>query len=133
MTGSPPTTDSTLKTLIEEHEVFEPCSACGRPVVQLSTHRCPSAGEQHPTTRAERERRAERDGRADDDLVGVFLRASGNTYAYHELDGDGEPRCPTRNPSKAQKFEVVTRREAKSRGKAPCGHCRTVGQDCSGG
>lgn len=75
---------------------------------------------------------AERDDRDDQSLVGVFQRAYGSTYAYHELDGRQRPRCPTRNPTKAKKFEVIPRQEAKERGKAPCGHCRSLEDDDTG-
>lgn len=109
-----------------EDDVFERCPSCGTIVVQLATHQCPSTAQRDGSTREERERMAERDDRDDQALVGVFQRASGSTYAYHELDGRQQPRCPTRNPTKAKKFEVMQRQEAKERGKAPCGHCRSL-------
>lgn len=124
MTGSLDPSHASLGALIDECDHFEQCSSCGRTVVQLSTHQCPPPPQRGVTTREKRERRASRDDRDDHDLVGVFRRANGNTYAYHELDEEFEPRCPTRNPTKAQKFELLTRNEAKSLGKAPCGHCR---------
>ena len=113
-------------------DVFERCASCGTIVVQLSTHQCPSTSRGDGSTREERERLAERDDRDDQALVGVFQRASGSTYAYHELDARGRPRCPTRNPTKAKKFEVIRRQEAKERGKAPCGHCRSLEGDDGG-
>lgn len=123
MTGDRVTTDASLAALIAASDAFERCPSCGRTVVQLSTHQCPSTDHPPPSTRKERERRAERDARSDDDRVGLYCRSNGNTYAYHELDDDGRPCCPSRNPSKASKFVVVSRREAKDRGRSPCGHC----------
>lgn len=105
-----------------DEDAFRRCDECGSIVVQLSTHRCPT--EDSPSTRAERERRAGDDERDPDDLVGVYRRANGHTYAYHELDENDRPCCPTRNPSLAQRFEVVTRNRAQELGKSPCGHCR---------
>lgn len=69
--------------------------------------------------RDHRKRRAARDDPDDDDSVGVYRRTKWDTYAYYELDDEFEPRCPTRSPTKAQKFEILTRRGAKSLGKAP--------------
>lgn len=122
MTGYLSQTESDLTGRLQESQVFERCDACGHAVVQLSTHRCPT-GPSSPTTRAERERRERRDDRDGAELVGVYRRSNGNSYAYHELDDDGEPCCPTRNPPKAKKFELIPRREAQAQGKSPCGHC----------
>lgn len=124
MSRSEPEPDATLSAIIRESEDFERCASCGRTVVQLATHQCPPRDRPRRNNRETRERRADRDERADGELVGVYHRTSGNTYAYHELDADRQPRCPTRNPTKSRKFEVMTRGEAKARGKAPCGHCR---------
>lgn len=127
MTGGERDSDTSLSAAIRESDDFERCESCGRTVVQLSTHQCPTGDRPRRNNRETRERRAERDERAEEDLVGVYHRTKGNTYAYHELDADRRPRCPTRNPTKSRKFEVMTRREAKARGKAPCGHCRDGG------
>lgn len=126
MSGPQQLGNASLETLIEECDDFQRCASCGRTVVQLSTHTCPTPPQGGVASREKRERRAARDDRDEDDLVGVYRRANGNTYAYHELDEELEPRCPTRNPTKAQKFEVLTRTEAKAMGRAPCGHCRRV-------
>lgn len=112
-------TDSEPAAVGRENDeyTFHRCDECGSIVVQLSTHRCPTR--ESPSTRTERERRAGEDERDPDDLVGVYRRSNGHTYAYHELDENHQPCCPTRNPSLAQRFEVTTRDRAQELGKSP--------------
>jgi hypothetical protein len=124
MTKGQSPAEESLTALIEDCEHFESCPSCGQTVVDLSTHQCPSETLRGVGNRESRERRATRDERDDDDLVGVYRRTQGNAYAYHELDEENVPRCPIRNPTKARKFEVLRRAEARAQGKAPCGHCR---------
>lgn len=106
-------------------DVFERCPECGTIVVQLGSHRCPTdeAGV-HPN-RERREVLAERDTRDDEELVGLFQRAHGDAYAYHELE-DGQPLCGCGGNAKATTVTVIPRIEAKARGKSPCGSCRRI-------
>lgn len=106
-------------------EAFERCPGCGTFVVQLATHRCPPDEPPGPLTRERREALAAADEREDAAPVGVFQRSRGDAYAYHELDG-GDPLCGRAGVTKATGVAVVTRAEAKARGKSPCGSCRRV-------
>lgn len=106
-------------------DAFERCPDCGTFVVQLATHRCPPGEPAGSLTRERREALAAADGRADGSPVGVFRRSHGDAYAYHELDGE-EPLCGCSHNTKAEAVTVVTRAEAKARGKSPCGSCRRV-------
>jgi len=106
-------------------DAFDRCPDCGTIVVQLATHRCPSGQGVGQLTRERREELAEQDGRDDDAPVGVFQRSHGDAYAYHELDGD-QPVCGCGSNTKAEAVTVITRAEAKSRGKSPCGSCRRI-------
>lgn len=112
---------------VDVADVFERCPECGTVVVQLSTHRCPSGEGGGQLTRERREALAERDGRDEDDSVGVFRRSHGDAYAYHELE-DGQPVCGCAGNTKAERVTVISRGEAKSRGKSPCGSCRRIQQ-----
>lgn len=104
---------------------FERCPDCGTFVVLLATHRCPAEGGTEPSTRERREALAAADDRPDGSLVGVFRRSQGDAYAYHELD-DSEPVCGCAGNTKAPAVTVLTRAEAKARGKSPCGSCRRI-------
>lgn len=110
-----------LRRLVEECDAFSRCEDCGTHVVNLDSHRCSSSGDVR-TNRETLRRRAEGDDRDDDDSVGIFPRSSGNSYAYHELR-EGEVCCGCGNYAKADRLEVVTRAEAKQRGRCPCGNC----------
>lgn len=113
-----------LRQLVEECEAISRCEECGTHVVNLASHRCPSA-DTRGTNRETRRERAEGDERADDDPVGIFPRSSGNSYAYHELS-DGDVQCGCGNYTKADRLEIVSRLEAKDRGRCPCGNCERV-------
>lgn len=104
---------------------FERCPGCGTIVVQLATHRCPSDDAGVHPTRERREALAARDTRGDGEPVGVFRRAHGDAYAYHELEG-GQPLCGCAGNTKATDVTVIARIEAKARGKSPCGSCRRI-------
>ena len=106
-------------------DAFDRCPDCGTFVVQLSTHRCPPDEVTGSPTRERREALADADGRSDASLVGLYRRSHGDAYAYHELD-DGEPVCGCGANTKATALTVVTRAEAKARGKSPCGSCRRI-------
>ena len=106
-------------------DAFERCADCGTFVVQLATHRCPTEETTGQLTRERREELAEADTRSDAALVGVFRRSHGDAYAYHELD-DGQPVCGCSANTKAEAVTAITRGEAKSRGKSPCGSCRRI-------
>jgi hypothetical protein len=106
-------------------DAFDRCPDCGTFVVQLATHRCPSGRTAGSPVRERREALAEADDRGDAALVGLFQRSQGDAYAYHELDG-GEPVCGCAGVTKAATLAVVTRAEAKARGKSPCGSCRRI-------
>lgn len=116
-----------LQALVEECEDFSRCPDCGTHVVNLTTHRCPRPGTDagSPSGRADRRARADRDSRDGDDAVGVFRRARGNTYAYHELDA-GEVYCGCGEYTKAGTLDVVSRDEAKALGRSPCGTCERL-------
>lgn len=111
-----------LRTLVENCDEISRCTECGTYVVNLGSHRCPADDGGRPSGRADRLARAEGDTRDDDDEVGIFRRAHGNTYAYHELDG-GDVYCGCGEYTKAGRLDVVTRAEAKARGRSPCGNC----------
>jgi hypothetical protein len=117
--------DADLRTLVEECDDISRCEECGTHVVNLGTHRCPSEGGGRPAGRSARQRRASHDTRDDDDEVGVFRRAHGNTYAYHELD-DGDVYCGCSKYTKAGQFDIIARSEAKALGRSPCGNCRRL-------
>ena len=106
-------------------DAFDRCPDCGTFVVQLPTHRCPSEEAGGQLTRERREELAAKDTRSDATLVGVFRRSHGDAYAYHELD-DGQPVCGCASNTKAERVTSITRAEAKSRGKSPCGSCRRI-------
>lgn len=108
-------------------DAFERCPDCGTIVVQLATHRCPPDEAGVHLTRERREVLAERDTRDSDELVGVFRRAHGDAYAYHELEG-GQLLCSCGENTKAKDVTVIPRTEAKARGKSPCGSCRRIGK-----
>ena len=112
-------------------DAFDRCPNCGTFVVQLATHRCPSDESTGSPTRERREALAAADERPDGSLVGVFRRSQGDAYAYHELD-DGEPVCGCARNTKAAAVTVLTRAEAKVRGKSPCGRCRRVEEPARG-
>ena len=104
---------------------FDRCPDCGTIVVQLATHRCPSEDAGVHPTRERREALAAGDTRDDGEPVGVFRRAHGDAYAYHELEG-GQPLCGCAGKTKATDVTVIPRIEAKARGKSPCGSCRRI-------
>lgn len=106
-------------------DAFDRCTECGTFVVQLATHRCPSSETTGQLNRERREQLAEADTRADAALVGVFRRSHGDAYAYHELT-DGQPVCGCASNTKAEAVTTITRAEAKTRGKSPCGSCRRI-------
>ena len=106
-------------------DAFDRCPHCGTFVVQLATHRCPSEDPTGSLTRERREALAEADERPDGSLVGVFRRSQGDAYAYHELDA-GAPVCGCDRNTKAAAVTVLSRAEAKARGKSPCGRCRRI-------
>jgi hypothetical protein len=120
-----------LRRLVEECEAFSRCGECGTHVVNLDSHRC-SSREPIRTDRETRRERAAGDDRDDEDGVGIFPRSSGNSYAYHELR-EGEVRCGCGNYAKADRLDVVTRAEAKARGRAPCGNCERLEATGEGG
>lgn len=120
------TTDADdLRALVEECEEFSRCEDCGTHVVNLGAHRCQTSTEEPGNTRSARRARASRDPRSDDDRVGIYRRTLGNTYAYHELD-DGEIYCGCNEYTKADELVIVSRSEAKSLGRCPCGNCERL-------
>lgn len=124
MSSRPSSDADDLRRLVEECEAITRCGTCGTHVVNLDSHRCPSAGTRE-TNRETRRERAERDDRDDDDRVGIFPRSNGNSYAYHELR-DGEVCCGSGNYAKADRLEVVRRVDAKARDRCPCGNCERL-------
>jgi hypothetical protein len=118
----PPTDATELRTLVEECKNLNQCEDCGTFVVDPNTHCCSSEADRTGTNRSARQERAARDTRDDADAVGIFRRSTGHTYAYHELDGD-EVCCGCGEYTKATRFDIVTRGEAKSLGRCPCGNC----------
>lgn len=114
-----------LKTLIERSGAFVRCPTCGRTVVKLGPHRCPESSERSESRREDRERLADDDDREGQSPVGLVQRAAGNAYAYHELE-DGEPLCGCLGQTTAEGVTVVSRSEAKARGKSPCGNCEKI-------
>lgn len=119
-------TDEDLATLVRDCSNLSRCEECGAVVAKLGSHTCPTADSTNgKLTRREREQLADGDSRDDDDLVGVYRRAQGGTYAYHELDGS-VPVCGCQSYTKARRFDRVTRAEAKRLGRSPCGTCRRV-------
>ena len=110
--------------LLRDSDAFVRCPDCQTLVVRLGPHRCGPDDEPTPArSREERTRAAAADSRSDDDLVGIVQRAAGSAYAYHELDDDGEALCNCDERPDVKGFEVVTRAEARHRGRAPCGNC----------
>jgi hypothetical protein len=114
-----------LRSQIEESDAFTRCDDCGTHVVSLGPHRCRSPTGTLENDRSARRERAKRDDRNGEDRVGIFRRTVGNTYAYHELEGD-DVYCGRDKNTKATKIEVVTRSEAKSLGRSPCGNCQRL-------
>lgn len=114
-----------LRTLVKDCDAFSRCEDCGKHVVHLAGHRCSSSTNGSPSTRSMRQARADLDTRSDDDNVGIYRRTLGDTYAYHELGGDGI-YCGCGEYTKADKLEILTRGEAKTLGRSPCGTCERL-------
>lgn len=119
--------------LLRDSDAFVRCPDCDALVVRLGPHRCsPAETGGRGRSREERARAAAADSRDDGDPVGIVQRAAGSAYAYHELDDDGRALCGCAERPEVSGFEVVTRSEARSRGRAPCGNCARL-DDGSGG
>lgn len=114
-----------LRSLVNDCDAFSQCEDCGKHVVKIAGHRCASSVNGSPSTRARRQALADSDTRSDDDRVGIYRRALGDTYAYHELDGDGI-YCGCGENTKADELEVLPRGEAKRLGRSPCGTCERL-------
>jgi hypothetical protein len=114
-----------LRSLVKDCDAFSQCEECGKHVVNLAGHRCGSSTSGSPSTRSMREALADGDTRSDDDAVGIYRRTLGDTYAYHELDGD-DIHCGCGEYTKADELEVITRGEAKALGRSPCGTCKRL-------
>jgi rRNA maturation protein Nop10 len=115
-----------LARLIDESDAFTRCSTCGTYIVSPAQHRCSPDDVSGNLRREDRIERGRQDDRSPTDEVGVYARAGGNAYAYHELDEDDTPQCADHDGRTDARLAVVTRREAKQRGKAPCGNCQRV-------
>lgn len=109
---------------------FQECPDCGTYRVDLAAHRCGPGSSTKPD-RDQRRRIAAADPRPDDDRVLVLpTREVDGSYAYHEVDADGLPQCGGGGAVTDDEWRVVSRSEARTRGKSPCNSClRVAGAD----
>lgn len=109
---------------------FQACPDCGTYRVDLAAHRCGPETSSKPD-RDQRRRIAAADPRPDDDRVVVLpTREVDGSYAYHEVDDDGLPQCGGGGSISDAEWRVVSRSEARTRGKSPCNSClRVAGED----
>lgn len=104
---------------------FQECEDCGGYFVKVASHTCGNgaSGGSDPT-REERRQRATVDTRPADDRVAILpTRANNGSYAYHELDDEDSPVCGGGGVLDDEEWVYLPRREAKARGKSPCGTC----------
>lgn len=110
-------------------QAFEQCPDCGRYLVKLGPHSC-DAGESSTPTREQRSRIAESDPRPDDDVVVLLpTRKVDGSYAYHEATEDHTPTCGGGGALDDDDWRVLTRAEARHRGRSPCMTCLRLGDD----
>lgn len=108
---------------------FQECPDCGTYRVDLGAHRCGPGSSSKPD-RAQRRRIAAADPRPDDETVLVLpTREVDGSYAYHEVGDDGLPECGGGGAVTDDEWRVVTRSEARTRGKSPCNSCLRVAGD----
>ncbi|WP_255194921.1 hypothetical protein [Halorarius litoreus] len=109
--------------------VFEQCPDCGKYLVKLGPHSC-DAGESRTPTREQRTRIAESDPRPDGDLVLLLpTRKVDGSYAYHEATDGHTPVCGGGGALDDDEWRVLTRREARDRGRSPCMTCLRLSDD----
>lgn len=106
--------------------VFSQCSSCGTVVVSLAQHRCAGTTDGSRPDRRERQRLADDDPRDGGTEVGIFPNGRGNRYAYHDLDGNGWPRCGCQQHTKATSITVTTLESAREQGRSPCRSCERI-------
>lgn len=110
-------------------QAFQQCPECGRYLVKLGPHRC-DAGETSTPTREQRTRIAESDPRPDDESVLLLpTRQVDGSYAYHEVTEDGAPRCGGGGALDDDSWTVMSRAEARDRGRSPCMTCLRLSDD----
>jgi hypothetical protein len=96
----------------------------------MSHHACQEdskVDQMNKPTVPEREKRRNNDNKPGDDSVKhVDKGAASGSYAYHEVDANGDALC---NPGKSKTvLETITRSEAKRLGKSPCQMCSRIEQ-----
>lgn len=114
-----------METELELSDVFDVCSDCDTPVVELQSHSCPTEDTTKPR-REERLKRAQADTRPDSETVLVTpTRArKGSSYAYHELGENGMPKCGGSGGTIQEDYRRVSREQAKKRNRCPCRSCQ---------
>lgn len=106
---------------------FQECEECGGYFVNVGSHECGDGAVEDPR-REERMQRADTDARPDAEQVAILpTRNVDGSYAYHEVDTHGRPRCGGGGSRDDDAWTLVSRGEAKDRGKAPCLTCRRLG------
>lgn len=134
----PVTKDSILGVITHEvmdgsqsiDDIFTQCDSCGRYLIDLSGHTCPSETESPSRlSMADRAELADSDPRPSYELVLILpAKAPGsNGHSYHEISDDGTPVCGGPGPARTE-YVAVTRREAKDRDRAPCRSCEKFTQ-----
>ena len=108
---------------------FEQCPDCGRYLVKLGPHSC-DAGQSSTPNREQRSRIAESDPRPeDDDVLLLPTRKVDGSYAYHEATADHTPKCGGGGSLDDDEWRVLTRGEARDRGRSPCMTCLRLSDD----
>lgn len=105
-------------------ETFQQCDDCGGYFVKVACHDCADEGDSDgDPRREERRERAADDSRPASQEVAILPTSTvDGSYAYHEMDED-RPRCGMARQRDPDDWTVVSRAEAKQRGKAPCRNC----------